>query len=96
MAQRLHGLSPPFEISIDEGRRHGLFNYGKSGNQLYDATAKEMHAFLVSLGVGEAEDIIAIGCSRAPSSHPTVQKLEPRNLLPLLLQSNRTRRVPHE
>ena len=38
------------ETRIYEGQSHGFFNYGKDGNKSYDATVKEMDAFLVSLG----------------------------------------------
>ena len=38
------------ETRIYEGQGHGFFNYGKSENKFYDATVKEMDAFLTSLG----------------------------------------------
>lgn len=38
------------ETRIYESQGHGFFNHGKDGNKFYDATVKEMDAFLVSLG----------------------------------------------
>lgn len=38
------------ELFAYEGEKHGFFNYGRGGNEMFEATTKDMESFLTSLG----------------------------------------------
>ncbi|MEM1296059.1 MAG: alpha/beta hydrolase [Verrucomicrobiota bacterium] len=38
------------ELFAYEGEKHGFFNFGRGGNEMFEATTRDMEAFLTSLG----------------------------------------------